>query len=111
MGTDGKDFNTSIYFILESACLELARISYQRLADAQKIEGHQGGQKPFCQNFVYSRMLWSKFTTKHTKNEILSCKTLGAFANKPEHAETVLLNSSVVCYTCICTLATATDLE
>ena len=30
-------------------------------------------------------------------------------ANKPEHAETVLLNSSVVCYAC--TLATATDLE
>ena len=38
--------------------------------------------------------------------EALSCKTLGTFANKPEHAETVLLNSSVVCMH-----ATATDLE
>ena len=41
-------------------------------------------------------------------NEALSCKTLGTFANKPKHAETVLLNSSVVCYACICTQATAT---
>ena len=34
--------------------------------------------------------------------EALSCKTRGTFANKPEHAETVLLNSSVVCYACKC---------
>ena len=31
------------------------------MADVKKLQVQQRVQKPFCQNFVYSRMLWSKY--------------------------------------------------
>ena len=45
-----------------------------------------------------SRNTRTNISNNSHKNKALSCKTLGIFANKPEHAETVLLNSSMHAY-------------
>ena len=55
------EFTAGVFFLLENACNELARVSYQlqkRLSDGQLHGKNTTGARTLYSGFVYSRMLW-----------------------------------------------------
>ena len=59
-----SEFNASVFYLLENACLELAKVSYnlqKRVADGQMHSKHTGSRAIYY-GFVYSRMLWGEYT-------------------------------------------------
>ena len=62
-GSDAE-FTAGVFFLLESACNELARVSFQlrsRVSDVQLHGKNTAGARSMFSGFVYSRMLWSEF--------------------------------------------------
>jgi hypothetical protein len=58
------EFTAGVFFLLESACNELAKISFhiqKRLFDGQLHGKNTAGSRSMYSGFVYSRILWGTF--------------------------------------------------
>lgn len=61
---DDRDNDHSVFFLLEQACFELANMSYNiHYAGKDGIRKLVNGRESLYENFLYSRMLWSKWVT------------------------------------------------
>jgi hypothetical protein len=58
------EFTPGVFFLLESACNELAKVSFQlqkRVSEGQLHGKNTAGARSLYSGFVYSRMLWGMF--------------------------------------------------
>ena len=58
------EYTANVFFLLESACNELAKVSYQlqkRVSNGQLHGKNTTGARSMYSGFVYSRMLWGKY--------------------------------------------------
>ena len=58
-----EDQQSSVFYILEQACLELANLSYSyrvQNTDTANAPMLDDKSRPLYKNFIYSRMLWGK---------------------------------------------------
>ena len=61
-----EDRQVSTFHQLELACLELAEVSCKmKMTSVANARELPNGFKPVYKGFVYSRMLWSKFSVNH----------------------------------------------
>jgi hypothetical protein len=72
------EFTAGVFFLLENACKELAKISHhlqKRVSDGQLHGKSTAGSRSLYSGFVYSRMLWRTYI-----QFIHVCKSLDAHA-------------------------------
>jgi hypothetical protein len=53
------EFTAGVFFLLENACNELAKVSFH--IQKRLSEGQLHGSRSIYSGFVYSRMLWGTF--------------------------------------------------
>lgn len=59
----GEEKNQSVFLLLEKACFELAEVSYiSHIRSEIGIRKLTNGKECLYKNFVFSRMLWGKYS-------------------------------------------------
>ena len=70
-----------IFHQLELACKYLVDISYKRKVSLKMLpaKSPRASKSPLYRNFIYSRMLWSKFTFVAVMDKVLFCLLYHSF--------------------------------